>query len=417
MRFALKSAVLLLCVPGVGLAFNNFQNPAQSASALGVVGAGVAASTTDPDVAFYNPASMSYFKGQDASFSLIGLADSSHFKGSMTPSPAVSNFNTSGTAQGGYFEPLYAIMYVAPINNKWAFGVSISQPYSLSLDYGSGGVTRYASTTENFYMMNFGPSLSYKPTKSLSFGLGFDVAYAAMRFDKMNFSGTTSNDSKRKLYSNDWGYGYHLGMLWKASSKTVLGLSYRSRMAINFRGNDRVTGPLGYTRTRFKSDLTLPPVALLSLQQQLADRWALLGSVAFTQYSDMDKWVLQDRASSEHIDVVKKLNDSWRYALATKFTLNPVLNVTAGVAYTTSGLADSDRFATFPMSSQTTLGFGVNYRINDEFGLSFAYNHDFINSGRINQYLQSDGSTSVTGNGRVRSNQDSLGLELDWKMT
>lgn len=98
-----------------------------------------------------------------------------------------------------------------------------------------------------------------------------------------------------KLKVSDEAWGWNAGVLFKPSSNTRLGLSYRSRIKYDTAGDITASGdPVGVATVtalggvaKVKARVELPDTAIASLAYRLNDRWELLGDLSWTGWSSL----------------------------------------------------------------------------------------------------------------------------------
>ncbi|OGT30668.1 MAG: hypothetical protein A3E87_06820 [Gammaproteobacteria bacterium RIFCSPHIGHO2_12_FULL_35_23] len=420
MRFQLKKLLLglALIAPSLVLA-DSLQFWPQTGKDVGDYAAGAGAIEKDVAAAYYNPAAMTYTTHQEIGFSGISEFNSTKFNGQVTASPLSSFTNNSGTVQGGQYLFMPSIMYVAPISNQWAFGLSISSPYKNYVRYGNSAFTRYDVIQNNFNTYDIAPSLAFKPMPKLSFGLGMDALYAEEYFSRMVTTTSPANDTFSKNRANNWGFGFHTGMFWQATSTTNIGLSYRSSIKVNATGSSKLIGPVGNRDTRVKYSLTLPPMTILSGQQMLNKKLALLGSIVYTQWGQLHNFQLNNVATSTgttSVSIASHLHNTWRFILGSRYQMSDKWGAMGALGYEQGSTSKAHRNIILPDAGSVILSLGLQYQIATNFSAAAGYTHLFTHSAGINQTQASEGVTYDTI-GNIYNNSDIIGLELDWKMT
>jgi long-chain fatty acid transport protein len=72
-------------------------------------------------------------------------------------------------------------------------------------------------------------------------------------------------------------------------------------------------------------------------------------------------------------------------ALGTQYRLNPVWLLTAGVAYDSAMVDNSNRKAWLPMDRQIRLGLGTQYQWNEDVTVGFAYEYADLGQNKLRQ--------------------------------
>jgi long-chain fatty acid transport protein len=331
-RFAIRKLFHLMCVGGIlGLSTNAmasaFQLFEQDGASVGNYHAGRSAEASDASTAFYNPAGITRIHNQQLVVGDVGILSDIKFRGTTNLSlvlPGNSSFRIPGrvapfggtmnaVSQGGGFSQVPNFYYVAPINEWLGVGLSVTVPFGLRTDYGRDTALRYSATKSEIQVVDFSPSIGFNVTKQLSFGVGFDVQRMSAEFDQMaNIGAGTDSYATNKGWST--GYGYHVGALFQFTPKSRVGIAYNSQVIHHIRGTSRFVGPIansangapfGTSSTIYSgaanAHVTLPGYATISGFHQLCDKWAVMGSLMYTQWSVIQNLTLQDLAAANAV--------------------------------------------------------------------------------------------------------------------
>ena len=352
----------------------------QSGRSLSNATAGEAAIANDSTTAYYNPAGVTRIKRQDAAFSLIGAIDNLKYNGRIQSDPII---NQSHVAQGGGFKLLGSLLYAAPISDKWGFGFSMVSPFTSDINYGRNSFTRYIATRSRVRTFDISPSLGYKIIDNFSVGLGINAQYFEFKYEHIDTTGSSSNDSLSKTGVNDWGLGWNAGVLWQPTTTTRIGLSYRSKVVHDARSNSRLTGPLAggnEKTTRANMRMVFPATTTISAHQKVKGDLALLGTVDYTQWNQTDNVTLNNVAGSvgaHNITLQKNLKNAWHFALGMDYELTPNFNLRSGIGYDQSPVRNSWRNLVMPDVDKYTFSIGVGYKITNNFVFNIGYSHIF----------------------------------------
>src|SRR3990167_3117571 len=195
-----------------------FQLWEQNAAGIGDYHSGAAAEADTAATAFYNPAGVIRLKHQQISFGAAVIPFNISYTGS-------AGSKTVLNAPGNTFNIVPNFQYAIPFAQRWAFAFGVTTPFGLSTDYPDVKYVNTLATETKLKTINLNPSMAYALNKYLSLALGFDVMYGSADYDSDVFSPLTSDLS-------GWNCGYNAGLLLQFSSRTRLGLSYRSAITI-----------------------------------------------------------------------------------------------------------------------------------------------------------------------------------------
>src|SRR5262245_12434732 len=305
-RVTLLSA---LCVPVVAQA-SGFALLEQSASRLGTAFAGTAAAADDATTIYFNPAGMGLLKQSEALVVASGILISSQFHDNGSSAPALGQplGNNGGDAGDWNFVPS---AYVAvPLADRVTVGLGINAPFGLKLEYDDGWVGRFQALRSEIRTVNFNPALSWWVTDTFSIGVGANYQHInAELTNAVNYTAAVAQGVQQlvalgqippaaapgiiaanagleggaRVEGDDNAWGWNVGLMFKPSDSTRIGLSYRSTITYKVIGSvtfsePAATNPIGAQIIAAASaigaplsdgpasvDLELPDSATLSL--------------------------------------------------------------------------------------------------------------------------------------------------------
>lgn len=376
----------------------------QNASGLGNAYAGQAASAQDASTIFFNPAGMTLLP--DSQLVLAGglIRPQAEFTG--TVSPAIVGGGDGGDAGDLAFVPnAYFAYRVSPDIHV---GVGLNAPFGLKTEYDSSWKGRTQAIKSELKTINLNPAIAWKTSESLSLGAGLNIQYT-----EATLSNSANGAGIATVNGNDYGWGFNLGLLWRPSDATRVGLAYRSEVDYTLKGEVEFSvasvanGPIS-------ADATLPDSVSLSLFHSLSPKWDLLADVTWTGWSDFKELRIV-RNSGVTLGVTpENWSDSYRYSLGMNYHLNDKLTLRGGVAYDETPVSDAFRTARIPDEDRTWLAFGAQYRLSDKSVLDFGYAHLFMKDARINktELTNLPPVTPVTLSGTYESAVDILSAQL-----
>lgn len=234
---------LLAAIPANAAGFGIFE---QGTKAMGMAGA-FTAQADDPSALFHNVGGIA-FQDEERSISagvtLISLGDSEFTGAAPFPGPTATGEGASNLATPPH------VYYLQPINDTWTFGLGLNAPFGLVTEWENPDQFpgRFLSTKAELQTIDITPSIGWRLTPN--FGIGFSgVARVAgvelsRRVARVNpFTGAPAEVAKVTLESGleNIGYGFNLGLLHKVNNSFSWGLSYRSKVKIDFEGDGRFT--------------------------------------------------------------------------------------------------------------------------------------------------------------------------------
>jgi long-chain fatty acid transport protein len=345
-----------------GLYLNEYGTPV-----MGNAGAGSVAEASDASTSFHNPAGMTLLGQRQFMLSLgIGYSDVS-----FDTDNSVVTGGDGGNA-GGWI-PILGTFYAQPLNEEqdlW-FGFSTFTLSGAALDYSSGWVGRNQCDEVTIMTVTAMPTLAYRVNDWLSVGAGPTIWYGSLDL-KVGPVGNT--DGKIELDGDDVAYGYSLSTMIELSERTRVGVFYLSETSFEFDGDLKTRGGL-VEGLDFDSDtdLDLAQLVRASLYHQLDDKWAVVGSVGWEDWSTVDNV----NVSTENFDsaLAKNWKDTYHYAAGVHYKPTDKWLLRTGVSYDTSPVDSDDRTADMPIDRQVRYAVGADYQWSESLtiGGSFVY--------------------------------------------
>jgi long-chain fatty acid transport protein len=371
------SAVLGVAFAGAAQA-SGFQLAEQNASGLGNAYAGSAVVGENASTVYYNPAAMSKLSGNNISFGTNVLKPSYKFKddGSRN-SPATAGTN-GGDAGGVFYLPnFYA---TSQINDKWYAGIGVNSPFGLRTSYEADWVGRFQSKVFDIKTYNVNPSVAYKANDKWSFGFGIDWQRMQAQYTRaaatLPYPGYQSTDVRLDVTSDAW--GWNSGVTFKPSQTMDIGLSYRSRVIHHLHGDLYSSNSAVKANSSARVDMTLPDTYILSVSQQLNERWTMLGDISRTNWSTVDKVLIED-GSGNLVQVLNaNFRDTWRIALGGTYKINDQWKWKYGVAYDQSPVRGvEERLVSLPDNNRFWVTTGAQWTVDEhstlDAGLAYIY--------------------------------------------
>ena len=381
----------------------------QGVKGLGNSFAGGSAAAEDASTIFFNPAGLTRLSGSQFEVAGHYINPQAKFddKGS-TVSPALPVVGgTPLTGGDGGDAGVSAIVpnfyYARQITDRFHAGVGITVPFGLETEYNEDWVGRYHAVKSDLRTIDINPTLAYRVNKWLSLGGGISAQYAdaeltnAVDFGTIGFIGGAgtlpqSLDGFAKLEADDWGWRWNVGVLLEASDELRFGLAYRSDIDYTLEGDANFTIPAGaepiaigagLVDTDAKADVTLPGHASLSAYWQFHEKFALMGDIFWTHWSELEELFIELDTGT---DVVTTLdwNDTFRYALGLTYYHDNRWTFRTGIAYDETPVpSNKKRTPRVPGHDRIWTTLGLTCRISDTFGFDLAYAHLFVDDPKI----------------------------------
>lgn len=360
-------AMLLLAFSGVASAAA-FQLWEQNASGLGNAYAGSAAVADNASTIFFNPAGMTQTPGLQLSAGAVGVGAYYEFRNSGSTTTGGDGGNAGGWAAvpNGYFS--------AQVTNDLFLGFGISVPFGLATEYNdSSWIGRNQSLKSEIKTVNYNPSVAYRINDKVS--LGFGINYQTINAEMTNMTPV----GLYRVKGDDSTWGWNTGVLFTLSPAMRVGVSYRSTMDYTLEG----TRSVGGVSRPATANIKLPDTFILSVWQQVSDRWEAMGDLSYTNWSTVDKLNI---SSSAGTDVEKfGYKDSWRLAWGAAYKATDAVKLKFGLAYDRTPVTGTDRSARVPDNDRVWFSLGGQWNAGKFGKFDLGYSYLYVKDPSINQ--------------------------------
>lgn len=403
-----------------------------SADWLGNAFAGAPAKAYDPSTVWSNPAGMALLEDNQIEGDVSLIAPSTQFSGHNTN--PLTGGNVSGVTGGNAVAPAAtaASFGVLDLGPNWRLGASLTAPFGERTAYDANFVGRYQSLVSSITDINMGLALSYKVNDQLSIGAGPNFDYLSARLTQnLNvpvLSQLTGQDPNAAISGNSLGVGYNVGVLYQFDENTRIGLDYRSRIRHDITGKQKITVPSAYAalspgaasllsaaNSNATTTVTLPDSFSAGIYHQITPRWAVLGSVEWTDWSLFNALNVTPTNGTSNTVIEENWHNTWYAGIGTNYMVLDNLMVQSGFGFDQSPVTDSNRTTRVPDADHYDLGFGVQYQILPSTNLQLAYLHVFSPGGSINSTASTSALTpsgTIIGSYADSDNSVTMGVVM-----
>jgi long-chain fatty acid transport protein len=381
----------------------------QGVKGLGNAFAGGAAVAEDPSTIFYNPAGLTRLPGSQFALAGYYIAPQAKFddKGSTVSPvlPVVGGTPLTGGDGGdaGVSAVIGNFYYAQEITQKFHVGLGLTVPFGLETDYNRDWVGRYHGVKSELITLDINPSVGYRVNQWLSLGGGISAQYAkakltnAVDFGTIGFIGGAgtlpqSLDGFAKLDADDWGWRWNVGVLVEPMENLRFGLAYRSDIDYTLKGDADFNIPAGaepiaigagLVDTDAKADITLPGHASLSAYWRLHDKFAIMGDIFWTNWSELDELFIE-LDTGRNVVTTLDWDDTFRYAFGAAFYPNKEWTLRAGIAYDETPIPNNKlRTPRIPGADRIWTTLGLSYVVSKKFSFDLAYAYLFVDDPKI----------------------------------
>jgi len=346
-------ALLLLAFSGAASAAA-FQLWEQNASGLGNAYAGSAAVADNASTVFFNPAGMTQLTGFQLSAGVTGVGPSYEYR------------NQAGVKSGGDAGSWAAVpnAYLSGQLTKDLFvGLGISAPFGLATEYDSNWAGKLLAIKSDIKTVNINPSIAYRVSDKVS--LGFGLNYQTIDAE-LTRTGVV-------LKGDDSAWGWNAGALFTLSPAMRVGVSYRSAIKYTLEGTLNGALPI-------KADVKLPDTFILSVWQQVSDRWEAMGDLSYTRWNTLDKLTVINRSSGAPLGAPEVFNyeNSWRFAWGAGYKATEAAKLKFGIAFDRTPVRDEFRSPRVPDNNRLWLSLGGQWNAGAYGKVDLGYSYLYV---------------------------------------
>ena len=313
------------------------------------------------------------------------------------------------------FEPLLSYS----VSPDLKLGFAMTGNFGAPLIYDDDWVGRYYVQEGTLIGLSFVPAIAYKVSESLSVGASLNAMYGIYKNKvAINNLDPAYGDGQLKLDDNTWGWGGTIGLLYEINPDTRLGLTWTSKVDLDFKANadfsgldpglERLLGSRGVLDSTIKVGIEAPQQVMGSLFAQVNERWAVLGSIGWQEWSKFGQVELgvENTADPKSLTTDLDFKDTWHFALGAQYRLSEPWQLNFGIAYDTAFQDGSDVSPLMPVNSAWRFGVGAQQQLSKSAFWGVAA--EYLYGGSLDTDLQ---STPVASGGRgdLNGSYDNLG--------
>jgi long-chain fatty acid transport protein len=336
---------------------------------------------------FFNPGAMGFVDHNGVMFGFNPIFASNTYWDSET-----ANSNYTAYSDNPMGTPFHFYAVWGPKESNLKFGLGAFTPFGSGVNWGSSWAGRDLLNEISLRAIQIQPTVAYKIGERFSIGAGVDVTIGSVNLKRSilidgripgssNYrEGSVTLDGKATT-----AFGYNVGLLYKASDKIDIGLSYRSKVDMNVENGETefvVPSALSVffpSDNTFNASLPLPSVTTMGLTYHVNENFTIgtqFDWVGWSAYKSLNIDFEKTNAFLENTSSPRNYEDSWVAHLGGEYTLESGLGLRAGFYYDKTPVQDGYMTAETPDNDRIGLTAGLGYAVgNFQLDLSFLYVH------------------------------------------
>ena len=413
---------------------------------LGNMYAGGAAIANDASTIYWNPAGMTILENSEVEIGFFGINPTIKFSnsGSNNNLPDILGGPTAiqGGNGGNAGDPSFIgnLFLSQKLNESFSIGLGIFSPFGLSTKYNENFVGRYYALNSELTTLDINPSAAYRINKNFSVGVGVSAFYADAKLsnaidfgllrslppilDRTAQPSTGSQDGKATMQGDGWGYGWNTGLMYEFDKNTRFGISYRSKLSTQIKGDTKYTIPsdqasqaiadaLSLNNSDSKANIDFPATASLSGYHRFGN-WGIMGDITWTQWSSLDEIKIKFSNNANDNVTTLKWNDTLEYSVGLEWYYNNNWTFRSGIKFDKTPIPNAKyRSPRIPDDDHLNFAIGASYNFNDnwkvDFGGSWIY---FLGDSKIDKSSTTDPNNENFARGGLNGKYDIYGYIL-----
>ncbi len=397
---------------------SGFQIREDSVQAMGRSHAGSASAPGDAAVVSNNPAAMVLFDKTTVQSDLTAIDLSGTFSGGGHD--ALGRPLTGGNGgNAGDIAPVPAFHFILPVGDGWTLGASFTAPFGLKTQYDPGWVGRYQALKSDVRTFDFTVAGAYKFNDQFSVGLGVIFQrFQAELTNAVDFGailvGPTHGailpqgaDGTARIQGDDSALGWDLGVLFRPTPDTNIGLNYRSKIDHTVSGHASFNVPsnvqavfnlihsTAFQNTAITAAASTPSVITLSITQKFSDTFSMSADIERTNWNSLQNLTVHFANPAQPPSTEQfHWSDSTSYALGFDWKFTPDWVLRGGIARDETPTNDTFRDPRLPDNNRQLYSFGLGYTAGPNATWNFGYSRINIDTPTVNN-LSATHSTLV----------------------
>ena len=282
---------------------------------------------------FYNPGALSFSKNRfNFELGASGITSFVAFEKEGSDYQAETN------------NPLSTPFYFygsGKINDLLSVGVAIYTPYGSTSKWDPDWAGRFLIQEISLKAIYFQPTISFNISDVMGIGVGFIYTTGGVTMDKALNYGEHSSVS---LDGKSNGFGFNLGVYFKATEQLRFGVDYRSLIMMKVTDGDAVftvPGSLSGTipkENKFSAELPLPANLDIGISYQATDKLQIAFELDWVMWSAYKELTFEFEEKGELLNSTntRDYEDSFIPRLGVEYSLFENLHLRAGAYYDTS---------------------------------------------------------------------------------
>ncbi len=369
------------------------------------------AADTGVDSLWWNPAAIGGLEGGQASVHASVILPRGKVVDDGTvivrPGQAPAPVGGNGVAKNPINNGVLPSGSIAYGTGKFAFGLTVTSPYSFTTDYDSDSWARYSADKTKLRTIDIQPSVAFQPVEGLYIGAAANIEYvdAALGNYLPNLSPLLA-DGHQNLKGNGWDVGWSVGAQYHNGPASI-GVAYKSAVKHKLKGTLTIDGLLGPLAAQNRTldataEFTTPWQAIMSGRVKATNQLTLNAQVVAYGWSKFDSI---DLGAPINQSLPENYKDGFSYAFGVDYDVNPKWTVRSGIQYGETPTSNGNRDARVPDSNRWNFSAGTTYNMSEKIAIDAAASYITFKDAPVDRitaaYAGTAAQTPILTDGRL----------------
>lgn len=339
-----------------------YKIPDQSTRALGMMDAFVAGAD-DASAVYYNPAGLAHLTSPE----LIGNLYLSHTELDWDSQA----FADEESDNKHYLIPTVYGAYPVPDRDDLVLGLGIYSPYGLGTEWDPNDSPNNAAVSSlgEIVVVNLTPSIAWRATDRLRLGGGLDFAWSSV--EQRWEGGAPPLPPRTSLDGHGTGVGYNLGLQYDFTPACTLGLTYRSKMEVDYSGDAKIGAPRSYSG-RAETEIEFPASATIALSVDASPCLRLEAVAEWDDWSVNERTLIYGAGGQLLYNIPNNWDPSWVFMLGAEYDATERMTLRAGYGYNEQPIPPEYGTPSLPQDNLHAVSLGMGYQMSDRWTLDTA---------------------------------------------
>ncbi|MFK4870985.1 OmpP1/FadL family transporter [Novosphingobium sp. ZW T3_23] len=369
------------------------------------------AADTGVDSLWWNPAAIGGLEGGQASVHASVILPRGKVVDDGTvivrPGQAPAPVGGNGVAKNPINNGVLPSGAIAYGTGKFAFGLTVTSPYSFTTDYDSDSWARYSADKTKLRTIDIQPSVAFQPVEGLYIGAAANIEYvdAALGNYLPNLSPLLA-DGHQNLKGNGWDVGWSVGAQYHNGPASI-GVAYKSAVKHKLKGTLTIDGLLGPLAAQNRTldataEFSTPWQAIMSGRVKATNQLTLNAQVVAYGWSKFDSI---DLGAPINQSLPENYKDGFSYAFGVDYDVNPKWTVRSGIQYGETPTSNGNRDARVPDSNRWNFSAGTTYNMSEKIAIDAAASYITFKDAPVDRitaaYAGTAAQTPILTDGRL----------------